>query len=196
MRGTSARAYRSKLEVLRDFLRAAQAPAPKTRIIGAANLNPASFRRYLQLCTERSLITSVSGGYVTTPRATPVLEAIEGLMVQRGEVDRAFRLLERHAADGPSVLRSDGQPFRHVLREAWTEIVLRPDPRPRAASKLEASPSAPRSRPDAAPSAGRTPRASFPQRSPTVGRKRLARPSADPPRRRTAPAVRRARSRR
>ena len=121
----ASRSYRTKLEVLRDFLRAAQEPAPKTRIIGAANLNPLSFRKYLRLCTDQDLIMAVSGGYVATPRATPLLEAIDGLMLKTSELEDALRVLERNA---PSGRPSDGggtNPFRQVLREAWNEIALR-----------------------------------------------------------------------
>lgn len=126
MRSASTRSYRSKLEVLRDFLRAAQEPAPKTRITGAANLNPVSFRRYLRVCTDRALITTVSGGYVATPRALPLLEAIDNLILKGGEVDQVFRVLGSHTLNGTAQYRNDGRPFRAVLREAWNEIALHP----------------------------------------------------------------------
>ncbi len=122
---TAPRAYRSKIEVLRDFLRAARDPAPKTRIIGAANLNPASFQRYLKICTEHDLIVSVSGGYVITGRASPVLEAIDALIGKRDDLDRAYRHLHHQALARHSPPTAVS-PFRHVLRDAWTEIVLQP----------------------------------------------------------------------
>jgi predicted transcriptional regulator len=124
VKGITPRSYRSKLEVLRDFLRAAQEPAPKTRIIGAANLNPVSFTRYLRVCTAHDLIASVSGGYVATPRATSLLEAIDDLIVKRNELERALRVLERNTLDDPDSPPVDGNPFRHVLRDAWNEIGL------------------------------------------------------------------------
>jgi predicted transcriptional regulator len=126
MRGPPSRAYRSKLEVLRDFLRAAHEPVPKTRIIGTANLNPVSFRRYLQVCTERDLIMSVSGGYVATPRATPLLEAIDDLMAKREDLERALRVLEQSSLEGPGAGSGEGTGFRQVLREAWNDLALRP----------------------------------------------------------------------
>jgi len=121
----SPRSYRTKLEVLRDFLRAAQEPAPKTRIIGAANLNPLSFQKYLRLCTEQDLVVAVSGGYVATPRAIPLLEAIDGLMHKTSELEDALRLVEQNAPGGRPPDGVGSNPFRHVLREAWNEIALR-----------------------------------------------------------------------
>lgn len=153
------RSYRSKLEVLRDFLRAAREPAPKTRIIGAANLNPVSFRRYLRLCTQRDLIMAVSGGYVATPRATPLLEAIDRLMLKTSELESALHLLGPAAPDGPGVDAGPPARLRLVLREAWNEIALEPVAR----SGGRAGPAflAPYGPPDA----GTTPRAGSPPRS-------------------------------
>lgn len=137
MRG--GRSYRSKIEVLRDFLKAAQEPVPKTRLIGTANLNPVSFQRYLRICTERDLITTVSGGYVATPRARPLLDAINGLMLTTTELERAFRVIGHNGLNGhpsPAIsmpappVTGNGRASRQVLRQAWNEIVLRPAPRP------------------------------------------------------------------
>jgi predicted transcriptional regulator len=120
----TSRPYRSKVEVLRDFLRAAEEPSPKTRIIGAANLNPVSFRKYLRLCTEHDLIMAVSGGYVATPRATTLLRAIDGLMVKTSELELALRALELDALERRAPNGAEGNPFRQLLREAWNEIAL------------------------------------------------------------------------
>ena len=125
----SPRSYRSKLEVLRDFLRAAQEPAPKTRIIGAANLNPLSFGKYLRLCTEHDLITSVAGGYVTTPRASPLLQAIDGVMTKTTELENALVTLGRSTVPSLGANGGGSRPFRQVLRHAWNEIALQaPEP--------------------------------------------------------------------
>lgn len=121
----SAHSYRSKIEVLRDFLRAAGEPAPKTRIIGSANLNPLSFRRYLKICMDRDLIASVSGGYVATPRAAVLLEAIDGLMGRAGDLERAFQELEAPTADRRPPDGNGQSAFRQIYRQAWNEIVLR-----------------------------------------------------------------------
>jgi len=136
-----SRAYRSKIEVLRDFLLAASEPIPKTRLIGTANLNPGSFQRYLRICTERELITSISGGYVTTPKARSLLAAIDGLMSTTGQIEHAFRVLgsngepvaapSSHEPGRESPFPLNGVASRHVLRQAWNEIVLRPPPRAR-----------------------------------------------------------------
>ena len=189
----AGRGYRSKIEVLRDFLRAAQQPVPKTRLIGTANLNPASFRRYLKLCTERSLIVNVSGGYVTTPRATPVLIAIDSLILKRDELEGAFRVLTRDALDGVVPSENSARPFRHILREAWNEIVLAPAPRaggvpdPSAPSTPEVVPPSPARRPRP-----RGPELRRPARSPRAAQRRaLPRRSRRPTRaRRVGPTLR------
>lgn len=126
--------YRTKIEVLRDFLRAAQVPTPKTRIIGAANLNPTSFQRYLRLCTERELITTTARGYVTTPRAVPILAAIDGVISKSSELERAVRALEHSTQERPRANGRDGSTLRYISRQAWSEIVLsrRPTARPGA----------------------------------------------------------------
>lgn len=61
------RKYRTKLELLRDFLTAAQTEYPKTRIMHRANLNRATYDRYLSFCQERQLLVRMSGGYSLTP---------------------------------------------------------------------------------------------------------------------------------
>jgi predicted transcriptional regulator len=120
------RSYRSKIEVLRDFLSAAREPVPKTRLIGLANLNPPAFQRYLRICTDRGLIEKVSGAYVATPRAMPLLEAIDGLILKTAELERSFQALEG-TTETPRIRNggtgNDVSPF---LMRAWSEILLRP----------------------------------------------------------------------
>jgi predicted transcriptional regulator len=116
--------YRTKIEVLRDFLRAAREPAPKTRIIGAANLNPSSFQRYLRLCAENHLVTSTAGGYVATPRALRILEAIEGVISKTSELEGAVHYFERSAQGRPAPGGHYGSALRYASREAWGGIVL------------------------------------------------------------------------
>jgi predicted transcriptional regulator len=116
--------YRTKIEVLRDFLRAARDPAPKTRIIGAANLNPISFQRYLRFCTENHLVTATSGGYVVTPRAARILEAIEGVITKTAELEGAVHFLENSALTHPIPNDRDDSALRYASREAWGEIAL------------------------------------------------------------------------
>ena len=123
---TIVRSYRSKIEVLRDFLSAAREPVPKTRLIGMANLNPLSFQRYLRICTERGLIDSVSGAYVATPRAGPLLEAIDGLILKTSELELALEVLEGTTQTPGGRNGGNGRAVSPFLRQAWNEIVLRP----------------------------------------------------------------------
>lgn len=99
--------YRSKLEVLRDFLDATRSGEKRTRIIGVANLNVRSFRRYRDFCLDRGLIMSTSGGYALTPEADTCLEAIRGVLTKREELNGLLESLER-ATMGRSVANSNG----------------------------------------------------------------------------------------
>lgn len=100
----------------------------KTRLIGAANLNPASFRRYLAICLERDLIRAVDGGYVATGRAGPLLEVIDTMVLRAAELERSLQALERPAAlpRGPDA--GSGTALLGFYREAWKEIVLHRGP--------------------------------------------------------------------
>lgn len=104
--GTERR-YRSKLEVLRDFLDATRVGEKRTRIIGTANLNVRSFRRYRDFCLDRGLIVSTSGGYALTPEAETCLEAIQGVLTKRDELNISLKSLERTAL-GESAPRLNG----------------------------------------------------------------------------------------
>lgn len=121
---TPSHAYRTKIEVLRDFLRAAREPVPKTRIIGAANLNLLSFRRYLRFCTESGLITTAPGGYVVTPRAAGLLEAIEGLITKTFELEQAVHVFEQSAEPSSRPDGHSAEALRYVSRQAWGELLL------------------------------------------------------------------------
>jgi predicted transcriptional regulator len=87
--------YRTKLEVLRDFLNAVQKDSKKTRIIGLANLNPTSFERYLTRCIELDLVRQSSGGgFRLSPKGPAALKALERVVDKRTEYEGAVRLLQ------------------------------------------------------------------------------------------------------
>jgi predicted transcriptional regulator len=126
--------YRSKLEVLRDFLRATRQERKKTRIIGVANLNPGSFQRYLEVCIQRELVRRTPAGYELTPRAEVVLERVDRLLEMSTEIETAVRDLDRIL--GPSSFGPkdrDGAP-RYVSRIAWSELQRSELERPTLAS--------------------------------------------------------------
>jgi predicted transcriptional regulator len=94
------RQYRSKLEMLRDFLAAAQVETRKTRIMYRANLNQASFARYVALCQKQQLLTKVSGGYTVTPRAEELLLSINRVLSKVSDLQVAVDVLNRTARSG------------------------------------------------------------------------------------------------
>jgi len=116
------RQYRSRLEILRDFLTATRDAGRKTRIIGLANLNPTSFRDYLEYSIALGLVQDTSGGYRLTPRADVVLDAIQRLLVRTAEVDAALLDLQRGLEGLPSAAPSAPGTLRFVSRIAWNEI--------------------------------------------------------------------------
>jgi len=113
--------YRTKIEVLRDFLHATRQESKKTRIIGVANLNPSSFQKYLEACTRLDLVRESSEGYELTPRAEVVLDRIERLLEKSSEAEAAFQALDRFLRD--SALSGDSPPaLRYVSRIAWNQV--------------------------------------------------------------------------
>jgi predicted transcriptional regulator len=92
--------YRSKLELLRDFLAAAQIESVKTRIMNRANLNQVSFSRYVTFCQDRELLAEVSGGYSLTPRAENLLQSINQVLSKAGELQVAVEVLNQTARSG------------------------------------------------------------------------------------------------
>ncbi len=123
-----ARTYRTRLEVLHDFLDASRRASRKTRIIGLANLNPSYFESYAQFCLDHHLIEVTSDGYRPTELADQVLVAIRRILSKTAELDGAIRSLN-------VVLRQDGDADlpRTAMRlyppDAWQEILLHSVPR-------------------------------------------------------------------
>jgi predicted transcriptional regulator len=110
------------VEILRDFLDAIQESGKKTRIIGLANLNPASFRPYLRFCLEHELIEETSGEFRLTPRAHGVLRAIQRLIAGSAEVDAA--LLELHRGLDSTLSRPPAtQALRFVSLLTWNDVL-------------------------------------------------------------------------
>jgi predicted transcriptional regulator len=113
--------YRTKIEVLRDFLHATRQESKKTRIIGVANLNPASFQKYLDSCTRLDLVRETEDGYELTPRAEVVLDRIERLLEKSSETEAAFQALNRFLKD-PSLSTESPPALRYVSRIAWSQV--------------------------------------------------------------------------
>lgn len=113
------RQYRSRVEILRDFLVAVRATEKKTRVIGLANLNPTSYRPYLEFCLAHRLVRHAGQGYRLTPRAESVLDAIDRLVSRSAEVDAALLELQRGLdVAGPSA-PAPNQALRYVSLVAF-----------------------------------------------------------------------------
>lgn len=121
----SSRRYRTKLEVLRDFLRAVRQDGKKSRIVALSNLNPTSFQRYLRLCLEWGLVQKTPHGFELSPRATVVLDRIDRLLDMRSEVDTAAQRLDRLLGTNAPEDERDLQRPRYISAVAWKEIVRR-----------------------------------------------------------------------
>ena len=116
------RHYRTKVEILLDFLRAVRETGKKSRIVALANLNPASFRPYLDFCLTRELVQETSGGYRLTSRAEGVLKSIQELIARSEEVDAALRELHRGFDAYRPTARSTKPALRYVSTLAWNQV--------------------------------------------------------------------------
>jgi predicted transcriptional regulator len=79
--------------VLRDLLSAARREGRKTRIIGIANLNHSSFRKYARIAEARGLLVNNAAGYGTTPLAEEWLRGVDEVLAKKNELDEAVRRL-------------------------------------------------------------------------------------------------------
>jgi predicted transcriptional regulator len=117
------RKYRTRLEVLHDFLGAVRETGKKTHIIGLSNLNPASFQSYLDFCHALQLVEDTPAGYRLTPRAEAVLEVIQRLLTQSVILDAALLDLHRDFnGSNPSQPPTQGA-LRYVSSLAWNEVL-------------------------------------------------------------------------
>ncbi len=121
---TAPRGYRTSIEVLRDILRAADSPTPKTRIIGIANLNPRSFREYAQFCTDHGLLGLTEAGYVSTLRGKGVLTAIEVILARTVELETAVQHFHRSIYGFVPVPAVQAAALRQLSRWMWNDGAL------------------------------------------------------------------------
>lgn len=117
-----AKRYRSRIEVLRDFLVAARTAPKKTRIMGLANLNPRSFHKYSRLALELELVTNVSGSYSLTPKAERVLESLDQIVSRSEAVESALSNFRRECSLSPGAETPRGTTLRQASQAAWAEI--------------------------------------------------------------------------
>lgn len=116
------RTYRSKLELFRDLLVAVRYSSKKTRIMGLANLNPATFRKHMALARAQGLVVVSGTDYCLTERADEVLFALQQLVVKGRELDDGVRFFERSALHRSSDHSAEGAILRHISRFAWGEF--------------------------------------------------------------------------
>ncbi len=123
------RTYRTRLEVLHDFLDASRRASRKTRIIGLANLNPGYFDSYARFCLEHHLLEATPDGYHATDLADQVLVAIRRVLSKTAELDgaiRSFNVVVRQEGEG----RDLGGPATEIFGpDDWDGILVRSVPR-------------------------------------------------------------------
>lgn len=116
------RQYRSRIEILRDFLGAVRETGKKTRVIGLANLNPASYRPYLDFCLAHRLVELTPSGYRLTPHAGTVMDSIDRLVARSADLDAALLELGR-GLDATIPSPPSAKPtLRYVSVVAFSEI--------------------------------------------------------------------------
>ena len=87
----NGRAYRTRLEVLRDILGVPGDEANKSRIIRLANLNPTAFDRYVTFCLQTGLLELEDNRYRKTGVSVPAMQAIDLVLAKAGELGCAIR---------------------------------------------------------------------------------------------------------
>jgi predicted transcriptional regulator len=122
---TGDQRYRTKIEVLRDLVRAATRERRKTRIIGVANLNRGSFDRYAEVAVSMGLLESRGQEYIATPIARDWLGAVDGILARGSQVAAALKQLGRLTPGGREADPSRGNDLTQQLlaRLAWAELV-------------------------------------------------------------------------
>jgi predicted transcriptional regulator len=121
--GSREHRYRTKLEVLRDFLEAVNQNPHKTRIIGLANLNPGSYERYRELTRHLGLVAIGSEGCYLSTRGATALDALRRFSDKSSELDQAYVDLQRSVLGTRSPRPADAEPLDLASRAAWAEIV-------------------------------------------------------------------------
>jgi predicted transcriptional regulator len=120
--------YRTKIEVLRDIVRAASTEERKTRIIGMANLNQGSFRRYSALGVSLGLLRTTSNGFSATPAAEEWLSAVDGVLSKGEELATAIEALSRlsqgpaNGGNGSGRGRPAYDAVQLLARLAWADV--------------------------------------------------------------------------
>jgi predicted transcriptional regulator len=117
------RHYRSRVEILRDFLISVRESGKKTHIIGRANLNPNSFRTYLQFSLALKLVEQSDSQYLLTRRADGVIEVIDRLLARTAEVNTALLDLKRGLDSMGLASGSPNDALRFVSNVVWNEAV-------------------------------------------------------------------------
>ena len=120
-KGTSGRAYRTKVEVFRDVLVATRLSSKKTRIMGLANLNPATFRRHMAVARSQGLVTVIAGEYLLTEKANRALQALDDLVARSRELDDVVRFLEQNALPPSASQWPAGEVLRRISSTAWSD---------------------------------------------------------------------------
>jgi hypothetical protein len=106
-----------------------------------ANLNPTSFKQYLDRCVALGLVRSVGTVYRLTPRADALLDSIDRLLAKSFEVESALRDLHRVVGGAsPTLGTRPPTALRYVSRIAWGEVT-RPGAGPPASAISPAGPS-------------------------------------------------------
>jgi predicted transcriptional regulator len=116
----NARAYRTRLEVLRDILGVPGEEANKSRIIRLANLNPTAFDRYVSFCLDSGLLELADNRYRKTGVCVPAIQAINHVLAKAEELGSAIR--ELGTTIGLESLDPEAPVLRFASSAAWGDL--------------------------------------------------------------------------
>ena len=120
----SGQRYRTRIEVLRDVLESTAAESTKTRILRHANLNPASFDRYLAFCVGRGLVEPAGRKFRRTASGDAAMVAIDSLISKAAELGSAMQQLGTCLGSEASPVESTAA-LRFASLAAWDELAHR-----------------------------------------------------------------------
>ncbi len=116
--------YRTKIEVLRALLESTAAESTKTRILRRANMNPASFDRYLAFCVGTGLVESAGRKFHRTVSGDAAMVAIDSLIGKAAELGSAMQQLGTCLGGETSPVESTAA-LRFASLAAWDELTRR-----------------------------------------------------------------------
>lgn len=104
-----SRRYRTKLKILRDFLLAVSKEHKKTRIMYAADMNPLTFKKYLENYITQGFIRCKDNEYFITEKGIKTLNMCENVLGKIEEIEALVKEAPESGLDLVSIILERAQ---------------------------------------------------------------------------------------